>query len=152
MHIIPKSTWCECCGIVARDFGRGQIRETEQSRPVAYCDRLAAFYICQLHIAYIIPFILLTSWLKCKFIPSFYPFYMFYTAKTFSVHRRVRNHYTKRTLNLILNRKRFLRRENDPLDKQKPRQIRREPSPPCKATVLQRLSRTAAVPTKEVDW
>jgi len=63
------------------------------------------------------------------FLPSIYPFYMFlgrrslgeggYTAKTFSVHRRVRNHYTKRTLNLILNRKKFLRRENEALDKQK---------------------------------
>ena len=55
------------------------------------------------------------------FLPSIYPFYMFHTAKTFSVHRRVRNHYSKRILNLILNRKKFLRRENDPLDKQKPR-------------------------------
>ena len=44
-----------------------------------------------------------------------YPFYMFYTAKTFCVHRRVRNHYTKRILNLILNRKKFLRRENETL-------------------------------------
>ena len=60
-----------------------------------------------------------------------YPFYMFYTAKTFSVHRRVRNHYSKRILNLILNRKKFLRRENDPLGRQKPRQNRRAtPSPP----------------------
>ena len=42
---------------------------------------------------------------------------MFYTAKTFSVHRRVRNHYTKRILNLILNRKKFSRQENDTLDK-----------------------------------
>ena len=41
-----------------------------------------------------------------------------YTAKTFSVHRRVRNHYTKRILNLILNRKKFLRQENEALDKQ----------------------------------
>ena len=32
-----------------------------------------------------------------------------YTAKTFSVHRRVHNHFTKRILNLILNRKKFLR-------------------------------------------
>ena len=45
-----------------------------------------------------------------------------YTAKTFSVHRRVHNHYTKRILNLILNRKKFLQRKNDPLDKKKPRQ------------------------------
>ena len=68
------------------------------------------------------------------FLPSIYPFYMFlgrrslgeggYTAKTFSVHRRVHNHFTKRILNLILNRKKFFRRENDPLDKQKPRQNR----------------------------
>ena len=50
-----------------------------------------------------------------------------YTAKTFSVHRRVPNHYSKRILNLISNRKKFLRRENDPVDKQKPLQIRREP-------------------------
>ena len=41
-----------------------------------------------------------------------------YTAKTFSVHRRVRNHYTKRILNLTLNRKKFLRWGNDPLAKQ----------------------------------
>ena len=47
------------------------------------------------------------------FLPPFYTFYMFYTAKTFSVHRRVRNHYTKRILNLILNRKKFLRRRNE---------------------------------------
>ena len=40
-----------------------------------------------------------------------------YTAKTFTVHRRVRNHYTKRILNLILNRKKFLRRGNEPLGK-----------------------------------
>ena len=39
--------------------------------------------------------------------------------------RRVHNHYTKRILNLTLNRKNFLRRENGPLDKQKPRQNRR---------------------------
>jgi hypothetical protein len=51
-------------------------------------------------------------------LPLFYPFYMFYTAKTFSVHRRVRNHYSKRILNLILNRKKFLRRENEALAKQ----------------------------------
>jgi hypothetical protein len=38
-----------------------------------------------------------------------------YTAKTFSVHRRVHNHFTKRILNLILNRKKFLRRENEAL-------------------------------------
>ena len=57
--------------------------------------------------------------------------------------RRVRNHYTKRTLNLILNRKKFLRRENDPLDKQKPRQNRREPSPPCKRRFIT-LSRSPA--------
>jgi len=56
------------------------------------------------------------------FLPSFYPFYMFYTAKTFSASRRVHNHYSKRILNLILNRKKFLRRENDALGKQKPRQ------------------------------
>ena len=58
----------------------------------------------------------------------FYTFYMFlgrrslgeggYTAKTFSVHRRVHNHYTKRILNLTLNRKKFLRQENEALDKQ----------------------------------
>ena len=35
---------------------------------------------------------------------------MFLAAKTFSVHRRVHNHFTKRILNLILNRKKFLRR------------------------------------------
>ena len=52
------------------------------------------------------------------FLPSIYPFYMFYTAKTFSVHRRVHNHCTKRILNLFLNRKKVLRRENDTLDKQ----------------------------------
>jgi hypothetical protein len=44
---------------------------------------------------------------------------MFYMAKTFSVHLRVRNHYTKRTLNLTLNRKKFLRPENAAFDKQK---------------------------------
>ena len=33
---------------------------------------------------YIISFILLSTWLKCEFLPSIYPFYMFYTAKTFS--------------------------------------------------------------------
>ena len=38
-----------------------------------------------------------------------------YTAKTFSVHRRVHNHYSKRILNLILNRKKFLRRRNETL-------------------------------------
>jgi len=54
---------------------------------------------------------------------------MFLAAKTFSTSRRVHNHFTKRILNLILNRKKFLRRENDPLDKQKPRQNRREPPP-----------------------
>ena len=43
---------------------------------------------------------------------------LLYIAKTFSVHRRVHNHYTKRTLNLILNRKKSLRRENDALGKQ----------------------------------
>ena len=59
------------------------------------------------------------------FLPSIYPFYMFYAAKTFSVHRRVHNHFTKRILNLILNRKKFLRRGNEALDKQKPRQNRR---------------------------
>ena len=35
-----------------------------------------------------------------------------YKAKTFSTSRRVRNHYSKRILNLILNRKKILRREN----------------------------------------
>ena len=47
---------------------------------------------------------------------------MFYTAKTFSAVspcRRVRNHYSKRILNLILNRKKFFGRENGALDKQK---------------------------------
>ena len=63
------------------------------------------------------------------FLPSFYTFYMFlgrrslgeggYTAKTFSVHRRVHNHYSKRILNLILNRKKFLGQGNEGLDKQK---------------------------------
>ena len=43
---------------------------------------------------------------------------MFYTAKTFSVHRRVHNNFTKRILNLILNRKKFLRQENEALGKQ----------------------------------
>ena len=56
------------------------------------------------------------------FLPSIYPFYMFLAAKTFSVHRRVHNHFTKRILNLILNRKKFFRQENETLDKQKPRQ------------------------------
>jgi len=52
-----------------------------------------------------------------------YPFYMFlghrslgeggYTAKTFSASRRVRNHYTKRILNLILKRKKILQRGNE---------------------------------------
>ena len=61
------------------------------------------------------------------FLSSFYTFYMFlgrrslgeggYTAMTFSVHRRVRNHYSKRTLNLTLNRKKFFQRENDALDR-----------------------------------
>ena len=67
---------------------------------------------------------------------------MFYTAKTFSVHRRVRNHYTKRILNLILNRKQFLWRGNDTLDKQKPRQNplprqiqRATPSPQISSTL-----------------
>ena len=54
------------------------------------------------------------------FLPSFYPFYMFLAAKTFSAFstcpcRRVHNHYTKRILNLILNRKKFLRRRNETL-------------------------------------
>ena len=40
---------------------------------------------------------------------------MFNTAKTFSVHRRVHNHYTKRILNLILNRKNFFRRRSEAL-------------------------------------
>ena len=97
----------------------------------------------QLHIAHIISFILLTTWLKCKFLPSFYPFYMFLAAKTFSVHRRVHNHYTKRILNLILNRKKFFGRENDALDKQKPRQNCREPSPPRKRRFIT-LSRSPA--------
>ena len=44
-----------------------------------------------------------------------YPFYMFLAAKTFSVHLRVRNHYNKRILNLILNRKKFLRRRSETL-------------------------------------
>ena len=85
------------------------------------------------------------------FLSSIYPFYMFYTAKTFSVHRRVRNHYSKRILNLILNRKKFLRRGNDPLGNL----IRGKTAADGllrKATVLQRLSRSEAVPTKEVDW
>ena len=67
------------------------------------------------------------------FLPSIYPFYMFlgrrlvrrslgggrslgeggYTAKTFSVHRRVHNHFTKRILNLILNRKNFAATKRD---------------------------------------
>ena len=33
--------------------------------------------------------------------------------------RRVRNHYSKRILNLILNRKKFFRRGNEGLEKQK---------------------------------
>ena len=37
---------------------------------------------------------------------------------------------SKRILNLILNRKKLLRRENEALNKQKPRQIRREKLPP----------------------
>ena len=56
------------------------------------------------------------------FLPYIYPFYMFYTAKPFSAFstcRRVRNHYSKRILNLILNRKKFLGRGNEGLDKQK---------------------------------
>ena len=77
------------------------------------------------------------------FLSSIYPFYMFLAAKTFSVHRRVRNHYSKRILNLILNRKKFFRRENDPLGRQKPRQNRREPSPPCKRRFIT-LSRSPA--------
>ena len=40
---------------------------------------------------------------------------MFLAAKTFSVHRRVLNHFTKRILNLILNRKKFLRRRSETL-------------------------------------
>ena len=40
---------------------------------------------------------------------------MFLAAKTFSVHRRVHNHFTKRILDLILNRKNLLRRENGAL-------------------------------------
>ena len=54
-----------------------------------------------------------------------------YTAKTFSVHRRVHNHYSKRILNLILNRKKVLRRENDTLDKQNRGKI--AASPPRRA-------------------
>jgi hypothetical protein len=50
---------------------------------------------------------------------------MFYTAKTFSVHRQVRNHYSKRILNLILNRKKFLRGENDTLGEKKRGKTRR---------------------------
>ena len=51
---------------------------------------------------------------------------MFYTTKTFSAFGTcclVHNHCTKRILNLILNRKKVLRRENEALDKQKPRQM-----------------------------
>ena len=40
-----------------------------------------------------------------------------YTAKTFSVYRQVHNYYTKRILNLTLNRKKNLRRKNETLDK-----------------------------------
>jgi len=45
-----------------------------------------------------------------------------YTAKTFSAVstcRRVHNYFSKRILNLILNRKKFFRREDEALDKQK---------------------------------
>ena len=38
--------------------------------------------------------------------------------KPFNTCRWVRNHYSKRILNLILNRKKFFRRENEALDKQ----------------------------------
>ena len=47
---------------------------------------------------------------------------MFPTAKpfsTFSTSRWVRNHYSKRILNLILNRKKFFGQKNEALDKQK---------------------------------
>ena len=81
------------------------------------------------------------------FLSSFYPFYMFRAAKTFSASRRVRNHYTKRTLNLTLNRKKFLRRGNDPLDKQKPRQIRRG-----KSGALHLLHQTPQVRKLIVIW
>ena len=67
---------------------------------------------------------------------------MFLAAKTFSVHRRVRNHYSKRILNLILNRKKFLQRGNGALGKQKPRQNplprqiqRATPSPQISSTL-----------------
>ena len=53
-----------------------------------------------------------------RLFPSFYPFYMFLAARTFSARRRVHNHFTKRILNLILNRKKFLRQGNETLDKQ----------------------------------
>ena len=64
------------------------------------------------------------------FLSPFYPFYMFLAAKTFTVHRRVHNHYTKPILNLILNRKKVLQRKNVALDKQKPRQttLSRDPA------------------------
>ena len=38
---------------------------------------------------------------------------MFLAAKTFSVLRRVHNHYSKRILNLILNRKKVLRKTDN---------------------------------------
>ena len=69
---------------------------------------------------------------------------MFLAAKTFSVHRRVRNHYTKRILNLTLNRKNFLRRENETLDAQKPRQIRRAKDTKFKTPPRWRRSQLAA--------
>ena len=127
MLLLPLSYLIQPCQISfhsssssSQRLRHGKFRGTEQSRPVACYDWFATPPIsAQLHIAHIISFILLTTWLKCKFLPSFYPFYMFYMAKTFSVHLRVRNHYTKRTLNLTLNRKKFLRPENAAFDKQK---------------------------------
>ena len=44
------------------------------------------------------------------------------TFSAFGTRCLVHNHFTKRILNLILNRKKVLRRENEALDKQKPRQ------------------------------
>ena len=78
------------------------------------------------------------------FLPSIYPFYMFLAAKTFSASRRVRNHYTKRILNLILNRKKFLQRKNDPLDKQKPRRNCRAKDTKFKTPPRWRLSQLVA--------
>ena len=67
------------------------------------------------------------------FLPSIYPFYMFLAAKTFSVHRRVRNYYTKRTLNLTLNRGKILEAGKRDCRQTKPRHLYHSHMVTCEA-------------------